>query len=316
MASNIVVNPHFEQGRIVWQDEYSGSYHPVNYGQQFDFEWKLYLEKKAGFHKHTGVETSDPWIDERIFELTGVEGYIERKTYGLIGHRLLKFIRQKMGYDQNRMGVGGRLELEPKFSIDHFRGKSCLDIGCGAGRWTRALLALGAKVKSVDMSEHGLKSTRRYNKDVEKLNLFDIIEKRPDLHGAFDFALCWGVVMCTHDPKVAFDNVAATVKDDGELYTMIYAPEGMHNTEKVIEQRRYYHTELASIEEKLAYAYEISEVSGNVIGYLDMLHTFYNWVVPEEVIYGWYRRHGFKKVITLNASERYKCAYHVLGTKG
>jgi hypothetical protein len=166
------------------------------------------------------------------------------------------------------------------------------------------------------MAEHGLTSTRRYNADTEKLNVFDIVAQRPDLHGAFDFTLCWGVVMCTHDPQVAFANAAATVKAGGALYTMIYAPEGMHNSATVLAHRRYYHTALVSIEAKLAYAAAIVEEPGQVLGYLDMLHTFYNWVVPEAVIYGWYRRHGFQNVITLNAAEPAKCAYHVLGTKG
>ena len=41
--------------------------------------------------------------------------------------------------------------------------------------------------------------------DVERLDLFEIA-RRPDLHGRFDFAICWGVVMSTHDPRAAFAN--------------------------------------------------------------------------------------------------------------
>lgn len=310
-----IINPHFEEGKVIWQDNYSDCYEPVPYDQQFDYQWKLFLEKKAGFHKHAGVETSDPWIDERIRELTEVEGYIEQRKYTPLGYRLFKFVRRIFGYTNERLVIGGRLYLKPKFPIDHFQGKYCLDVGCGAGRWTKTLLALGATVKSVDMSEHGLKSTRRFNHDVERLNLFDILEKRLDLHQTFDFTICWGVIMCVHNPKLAFENVAATVKPGGQLYTMIYAPEGMHNSPKVLEQRKYYHTQLHTMEEKLAYAYQISEVPGNVIGYLDMLNTFYNWVVPEDVIYNWYHEQGFHNVVTLNASEQPKAAFHVLGQK-
>ncbi len=311
-ASPQLLNPHFDQDRVVWRDEYGGQYEPVNYGSQFDEEWRLFLEKKVGFHKHTGVETSDPYIDDRIRELTGVRGYLERQQYGAL-YPLVKWFRIVSGA-QIRRWVGGRLYLEPKFPIDFFEDKACLDVGCGAGRWTRTLMALGAKVKSVDMSKNGLKSTRRFNDDVEELNLFDILPRRPDLHGMFDFTLCWGVVMCTHDPKLAFENVCRTVKPGGHLYGMVYAPT-FHNSPFVLEHRKHYHSKLTTMSEKLQYAYDISNWRQNAINFLDMLNTFYNWTVPEEVIFQWYRQYGFEDVITLNAEEPHKCAYHVLGRK-
>ena len=174
------INPHFDEGLVVWKDEYSGLYRPVDYGSQFDDQWRLFLEGKLGFNRHTGVETSDPWIDERIFELTGVRGVVERRAMGRLPYRLLTIRRQLTG-ENRRMGVGGRLVLEPKFPLDFWREKYCLDLGCGAGRWTRAMIELGARVKSTDVSESGLKSTRRFNDDVERLDLFDIPDHRSDL---------------------------------------------------------------------------------------------------------------------------------------
>ena len=101
-------NPDFDDGLVVWADQYSGRYRPVAYGDQFDDQWRL--EQKRGFDDHTGVEVSDLYIDDRIFE------------------------------------------------IDNFQGKSRLDLGCGPGRWTKTLMALGANVTSVDISEHGVPS--------------------------------------------------------------------------------------------------------------------------------------------------------------
>ncbi len=308
-----IVNPHFDHGRVVWSDEYSGVYQPVAYDEQFDRQWELFLEKRAGFHHHAGVETKDRWIDERIADLTGEEGTIERRKFGARGYRLLRLLRGR--FDAPDRGSGGRLQLEPKFPIDFFRGKRCLDVGCGAGRWTRTLLALGATVKSVDVSPSGLRSTRRFNPDVERLDLFEIASARSDLHRAFDFTICWGVLMCVHTPKLAFENVAATVKPGGHLYTMVYAPEGMHASPETLEQRRYYHRELRTIEERLDYALELAGGTNNAIGYLDLLNTFYNWVVPQAVLRGWYRRCEFEVPLLLNAGEPAKCAYHHLGRK-
>jgi SAM-dependent methyltransferase len=294
MQSKLPINPHFDDQRVVWKDEYSGLYEPVNYSEQFDHEWRLFLENKAGFKQHTGVETNDAWINDRIFDLTGVENYLNLVSKA-----------------ENR-DMGGRQNLDLRFSSQYFQGKRCLDAACGAGRWTKTLLALGAKVKSIDVSEHGLESVRRFNEDVERLDIFDI-PKRQDLHQAFDFTINWGVVMCTHDPKVAFENVARTVKTGGGLYIMVYAPT-LHNSPEILEYRRHYHT-LRTFDEKLAFTYSIADKPENAINYLDMLHTFYNWVVSEETIHNWYQANGFMDVITLNASDKRPGSYHVFGRK-
>lgn len=300
-AEGTANNPHFDEGRVIWKDEYAGRYPPVAYSEQFDDQWRLYLEGREGFREHTGVETSDPYIDERIYELTGVPGY-------LAGNRSVG----TPAAAHQELHIGGRLFLEPHLPVDFFQGKRCLDIGCGAGRWTRTLQALGGRVKSVDVSTHALQSTRRFNDDVEFLDLFGIAGDRPDLHGAFDFVLCWGVIMCTHDPLLAFANVARTVRPGGHLYVMVYAPT-YHNSEFVRSARRKYHRQLTTLDERLEYAYALADDPRNTINLLDMLNTFYNWTIPEETVHGWFTQHGFTEVRTLNAREQHKCAYHVFG---
>lgn len=317
---NGIRNPHFDDGRVIWNDDYSGIYQPVNYDEQFDLEWRLFLEKKTGFFNHTGVETSDPWIEDRIYELTGFDGFFSRQSVSNTQYRSLKISRWLNRFALALQGrkdprdIGGRLKLKPKFPLDFFKGKRCLDVGCGAGRWTKTLITLGGKVKSVDVSKHGLQSTRQFNDDVEYLNLFDILEHRPDLHRAFDFTICWGVIMCTHNPKLGFENIAKTVKKGGKLYTMIYAPT-YHNSPKVLSHREYYYRNTTTMDEKLEYAYKICDIPENAINWLDMLNTFYNWTVPESVIHNWYKCNGFKNIITLNAAERNNCAYHITGEK-
>ncbi len=289
-------NPHFDDNRVIWKDQYSGLYSPVDYTTQFDAEWRLFLEKKIGFAEHSGVEIGDPWIDDRIYDLTGVEGVLCPNN--------------SSGPDR---GIGGRQQLDLTFSVDHFRGKRCLDAACGAGRWSRALMALGANVKSVDVSEHSLQSVRSFNTDVERVDLFDI-PQLSHLCGAFDFTICWGALMHTHDPRLAFDNVAKTVGHDGELYIMVYAPT-YHNNADVLAHRKHYHRNLKTFAEKLAYVYEMADRPENAINYLDMLNTFYNWVVPEETIHNWFRVNGFTEVVTLNAHEKLPVAFHVFGRR-
>jgi 2-polyprenyl-3-methyl-5-hydroxy-6-metoxy-1,4-benzoquinol methylase len=288
-------NPHFDEDKVIWKDEYSGRYQSIVYDEEFDRQWELFLKGKPGFTKHTGVETDDDWIDDRIYDLTGVHG--------------------TLGGDKSRSNrdVGGRQNLTLRFSPDYFYKKKCIDIACGAGRWTKTLMSLGAQVKSIDVSKHGLESVRRFNSDVEKVNLFEIVN-RIDLHNAFDFALAWGVVMSTHDPKIAFKNAALTVKPGGGLYIMAYAPT-YHNSPVVLSQRRHYHRDLSTFSEKMEYLYQVAESEDNLINYHDMLNPFYNWVIEESTIHRWYHENGFSNVVTLNVSEVAPVAYHVFGVK-
>jgi 2-polyprenyl-3-methyl-5-hydroxy-6-metoxy-1,4-benzoquinol methylase len=306
-------NPHFDDERIVWSDNYSGQYAPVEYDQQFDRQWKLFLEHKTGFHEHSGVETNDEYIDDRIEDITGLKDFLLRKRFGIFTPAATVLTGRL--WREKQRAIGGRLNLDPRFPVTFFQGKRCLDIGCGAGRWTRTLLSLGGTVKAVDVSEHGLRSTRRFNNDVEYLNLFGIIPSRADLHEAFDFTLCWGVIMCTHDPRLAFENVSRTVKPGGSLYLMVYKP-SYHASEFVVNARRYYHRVLPTQECRHNFVLELTaEEPRNAHNYHDMLNTFYNWVIEENTIREWCKDFGFDNPRLLNAAEKDACAHHILVSK-
>src|SRR5271157_3906801 len=94
---------------------------------------------------------------------------------------------------------------------------------------------------------------------------------------------------------------------------MVYAPT-LHNSPEILKYRRHYHS-LNTFDEKLAYAYSIADKPENAISYLDMLNTFYNWVVPEETIHHRHHANGFVDAITLNASEKMPGSYHIFGRK-
>ena len=195
-----------------------------------------------------------------------------------------------------------------------------------------------ASVLSVDMSESALQSVRRFNDHVLKASVMTLLQDHPELKSGFDFAVLWGVAMCTHDPLVAFSNAAGTVKTGGALYIMVYASEGLHGMRLTNRQRRKFH-ELKTVEERLTFVDKVyhrqwdadyslidnlKNLSRNIrglpkgskVGVLDMLEPFYNWVIPWEVIEEWMRRIGFKKIQLLNEFEPHKCAYHVLGIRG
>ena len=113
-------NPDFDDGLVAWDDQYSGRYEPVAYSKQFDDQWRLYLEGQPGFRDHTGVETAAPYIDDRIYELTGVKGVLERRRLGVL--YLLVAAYRGLRHLDSRRDVGGRLYLEPKFPLPTSKG--------------------------------------------------------------------------------------------------------------------------------------------------------------------------------------------------
>jgi SAM-dependent methyltransferase len=309
-------NPHFDDGLIVWKDEYTGRYKTPDsgYNEQFELQWKLALETRPEYYQHPGASTEDDYIADRIYEWTGKHPNGTGFKYPVAGSRV----------------------LDHPLDVDLIRGKDCIDVGCGLGRWTKVMMALGAKsVLSVDMSDSALKSVRRFNEHVRRVNVMEIPTEHTDIVGQFDFANFWGVAMCTHDPSEAFSSAASTVKPGGALYVMMYAPTGMHGTHLVNLQRKIFHS-LDTVEERLAFVEHVyrrewdrgfplyhnlrnmlrrilRRPKDGKIGTLDMLEPFYNWVIPIETMYDWMKRAGFREIVHLNEYQKRPCAYHVLG---
>jgi hypothetical protein len=95
----------------------------------------------------------------------------------------------------------------------------------------------------------------------------------------------------------------------------VYAPT-YHASELVRNARLHYHRTLRSFEERLAFAYELTNGNtANAINELDMLNTFYNWTIEPETIRGWCRENGFSEPVFLNRADPNLCHHHVLATK-
>jgi SAM-dependent methyltransferase len=104
-----------------------------------------------------------------------------------------------------------------------FRGKRCLDVGCGSGRWTYALAELGADVVAVDLTLGGIEATyvnlgKRPNVTAAQADIF----KLPFNPESFDFVMSWGVLHHTPSTKRAFDRIVPLVKPGGTLFVMVY----------------------------------------------------------------------------------------------
>ena len=136
-------------------------------------------------------------------------------------------------FDANasRLVAGDLCGIAPQWFVD----RTVLDAGCGQGRWTRALLELGARVTAVDYSEAGLARTRQLcaawpTLETERINLLELPE---DFAGRrFDLVYSFGVLHHTGDTTRALDNIAALVDDRGALFLYLYGASSWTESEK------------------------------------------------------------------------------------
>lgn len=308
-------NPHFDDNLVLWDDAYSGRYTTPEggYKEQFDLQWAIASSKLDDYYHTPGASYDDIYINDRIIEWTGKspEGRTEF-------------------YDQS----SGTRKLDYPISIDMIRGKNCIDIGCGMGRWTKTMQKLGAKsVTSVDASASAIKNVSQFNPNVVHTDIMLLPKTHPELKNKFDFANFWGVAMCTHDPLQAFMSASSTVKSGGNMFLMVYTP-GYHDHPLIMAQRKIFHG-LKTTEERLNFVdtvfhrhwdsrYPFKEniknkmrdllrcPKGSRVGVLDMLEPFYNWVISEDTIKNWCAKAGFTNYIICNVKEKNKCALHVL----
>ena len=103
-------------------------------------------------------------------------------------------------------------------------GKTVLEAGCGAGRFTEVLLEEGARVFSADLSnavEANLENCSRFEKhfvcqaDIRHL---------PVLPASFDVVVCVGVIQHTPNPEETIERLCRYVKPGGSLFIDHYSP--------------------------------------------------------------------------------------------
>lgn len=97
------------------------------------------------------------------------------------------------------------------------RGRTVLEVGSGAGRFTEVLLAAGASVVSFDLST-AVDANDENN--AGKGDLFLVQADCNDLpfsDGVFDYVFCYGVLQHTPDPTAAYRAIFRKLKPGGKI---------------------------------------------------------------------------------------------------
>jgi SAM-dependent methyltransferase len=207
---------------------------------------------------------------------------------------------------------------------EFFRGRRCVDIGCGSGRWTYALAELGADVVAVDLTSGGVESVyeelgERPNVTIAQADIFAL----PFHPESFDFVMSWGVLHHTPSTEQAFDRVVPLVRPGGTLYVMVYDVDqgrGVWLTDvvrwllrRVSPERRYAlcrylvieHRGLFDfLEKRMIVAYydpKASPLKRETLqfGLYDAYSPKYNWLHSADEVTEWFRSSGFCDVFVI-----------------
>jgi 2-polyprenyl-3-methyl-5-hydroxy-6-metoxy-1,4-benzoquinol methylase len=96
-------------------------------------------------------------------------------------------------------------------------GKSVLECGCGAGRFTEILLGKGAQLTSIDLSEAVEANQENFPQDSHhRIAQADILHF-PFKPQQYDFVVCLGVIQHTPSPEATIDALYNQLKPGGWL---------------------------------------------------------------------------------------------------
>jgi SAM-dependent methyltransferase len=109
-------------------------------------------------------------------------------------------------------------------SLDLFAGTTVLEAGCGAGTFTEVMLAAGAQVFAVDLSNAVEANRANFAGDPNHFVCQADLRQLPVEPGQFDVVVCLGVIQHTPDPEETIRILCDQLKPGGCLLIDHYPP--------------------------------------------------------------------------------------------
>ena len=128
------------------------------------------------------------------------------------------------------------------FDLSWFRGKRCLDAGCGGGRYSIAMARLGAEeVIGCDVSSEGIRDCRRRATGMRAVS-FEVasVLQLPFANESFDFVCSSGVLHHTADPAQGLREITRVLRPGGRVFLLLYGARGLR-WPTIIALRPYAH---------------------------------------------------------------------------
>jgi SAM-dependent methyltransferase/uncharacterized protein YbaR (Trm112 family) len=107
--------------------------------------------------------------------------------------------------------------------MEFFRGKCGLDVGCGAGRHSKAASERGAEMVAIDLST-AVDAAYQNNVKNERVHVIQAdIYNLPIKNNSFDFIFSLGVLHHLPDPELGYRLLIPLLKECGVLFVWVYA---------------------------------------------------------------------------------------------
>jgi SAM-dependent methyltransferase len=155
----------------------------------------------------------------------GIARFVRDEGYaGSFGLQWRTFRRTQLDSHTGTTISRERLERIAGGSLEGFRGRTVLEVGCGAGRFTEIMLEAGARVFAVDLSSA---VEANYENCRERPGYFVCqadVARLPTPREQFDIVVCVGVIQHTPDPEATMAALCAQVKPGGLLLIDHYSP--------------------------------------------------------------------------------------------
>jgi len=172
-----------------------------------------------------------PYLDQaqvEAFKKAGIYYFSERDNYtNNFGFQWNLFTKTQIDDSEIKQSFD-RFFKVTEWKQDALFGKNILEVGSGAGRFSRVVLEnTQANLYSVDYSD-AVKANHENNKQFkERLQLFQAsIYELPFAKNQFDKVFCFGVLQHTPDVKRSVKCLSEMLKENGELIVDFYPVKG------------------------------------------------------------------------------------------
>ena len=175
---------------------------------------------------------------EKFPVINGIPRFVESDNYAqAFGLQWKTFAKIQLdSYNHSNISLE-RLERCLGFKVENLTGKSLLEVGCGAGRFTEHLVRGGANVHSIDLSvavevnKENVGNAANYT--VAQANVYAL----PFAKESFDTVMCLGVIQHTPDPEKTIEALWAMVKPGGTLVIDHYTFDWMYYIKPILLYR-------------------------------------------------------------------------------
>ena len=163
---------------------------------------------------------NDQWVcDEVVFDIKeGIPRFVSGNSYAsLFGDQWKQYRKTQLDSYSGTTISTDRINRCLGGLRNDLAGKTVLEAGCGAGRFTEVLLRKGAKLVSSDLSMAVEVNVENFPVSDDHLVIQADINDMPFKDESFDVVICLGVIQHTPSPEQTIENLYKLVKKGGSL---------------------------------------------------------------------------------------------------